>query len=190
MNPAEEWRDATTPDFETKGDSPSSSAAGRLGNLILKGSSEPSNSPIARLSNCQSGHRAQDPEDGGHREERSRHQDRILGPGRGLVESKRLGGVKNHDGPGESSRDWEKLGGVSRPGRRRAGQDDLVPRGDELAAAKIDNEALKRKYEAREAAKEPQLQKFQEAAKKASEDLSARTTQFQADTEAMLKKEE
>ena len=58
-----------------------------------------------------------------------------------------------------------------------AGQ--LKTRTEELAAAKADDETLKRKYEGREAAKEPQLKVFQDAATKDHEDLLAQTGKFE-----------
>jgi hypothetical protein len=61
-----------------------------------------------------------------------------------------------------------------------AGQ--LKTRTEELAASKADDEVLKRKYEGREAAKEPQLVVFQKAATKASEDLLAQAGKFANDT--------
>lgn len=66
-----------------------------------------------------------------------------------------------------------------------AGQ--LKLRTDDVAAAKTDNEALKRKLEEREKLKEPQLTQFRDQAKKTSEDLLAATGRFAEATDAMTK---
>lgn len=63
----------------------------------------------------------------------------------------------------------------------------LKIRNGELADAKTEIEGWKRKYEAREAAKEPQVKQFQAEAKKAQDDLAAERDKFKADADKLTK---
>jgi hypothetical protein len=63
----------------------------------------------------------------------------------------------------------------------------LKIRNGEVADAKTEIETWKRKYEAREAGKEPQVKQFQAEAKKAQEDLAAERDKFKADAEKLTK---
>jgi hypothetical protein len=66
-----------------------------------------------------------------------------------------------------------------------AGQ--LKNRNTEVADAKTEIESWKRKYEAREAAKEPQVKQFAAEAKKAQEDLVTERDKFKADVDSAAK---